>query len=113
MQAEKVSITQSGPTPSGSDLISGKSSDGIYNQIQVLELGQSRTNGTNNASQIKDLQEQYEQALQKENEEEARRQEAKEREAEGKKAEEKIRQQKATAENAKKTTPQTPRKNIS
>ena len=115
MQAEKVSITQSGPTPSGSDLISGKSSDGIYNQIQVLELGQSRTNGTNNASQIKDLQEQYEQALQKEKEaeEEARRQEAKEREAEGKKAEEKIRQQKATAENAKKTTPQTPPKNIS
>lgn len=109
------------PTPSGSDLISGKSSDRIQNQIQVLELEQSRKNCTDRASQIKDLQEQYEQALQKEKEaeEEACRQEAKERKAEEKKAEEKIRQQEVTAENAKKTiqqarqTPQTQQKNIS
>ena len=77
MRATEISLT-SGPMPSGSELISGKHSDGIYARLQVLQLTQKREGIANDdiASQIRALQDQYELALKEEAEEENRQKEA-------------------------------------
>lgn len=69
------------PTPSGSDLISGKNSDRIQNEIQVLELERRR----NSFDTERDVWDQYRQTAAEENKE-ARQQEIREREAEAERA---------------------------
>ncbi len=76
MTAEKVSSSiiaaQSASTSSGAELISGKHSDGIYARILGLRLQQLRSNSADITSQIAQLEDERQQALQEEAQEEAR-----------------------------------------